>query len=93
MIDAAFAVAGSLLMIAAYVPQVTHMIKERCTAGISLFAYSLWSLAAAILFTHAFMIHDAVFILVQGFTLIATWIITFYTWRHPGNRCPIHRTS
>lgn len=91
MLDTIFAFAGSLLMIVAYVPQIAHLFRERCTAGISLRAYFLWSIAALILVIHAFMINDAVFIIVQGFTLLATWMITFYTWRHPGDRCPIHR--
>jgi uncharacterized protein with PQ loop repeat len=40
---------GTGLVIVGYVPQIVHLVKERCTAGISISAFSLWC-AASLLF-------------------------------------------
>jgi uncharacterized protein with PQ loop repeat len=57
---------GSGLVIWAYVPQIEHLIKEHCSAGISRRAYALWFIAALLLLIHAVMIRDTVFIFLQA---------------------------
>ena len=49
------------LVIGGYVPQIVHLVKERCTAGISLPAFVLWCLASFLFLIHAALIDDAVF--------------------------------
>ena len=49
------------LVIVGYIPQIVHLIKERCTAGISISAFSLWCTASLLFLVHAAMIGDAVF--------------------------------
>ena len=56
---------GTGLVIVGYIPQVVHLIKERCTAGISVAAFSLWCAASLLFLIHAAVIRDAVFVVVQ----------------------------
>jgi uncharacterized protein with PQ loop repeat len=37
----------------AYLPQVTHLIKEHCSAGLSLRAYCMWVVSAVLLLTYS----------------------------------------
>ena len=53
---------GTGLVIVGYIPQIVHLIKERCTAGISISAFSLWCTASLLFLIHAAMIGDAVFV-------------------------------
>jgi uncharacterized protein with PQ loop repeat len=49
------------LVVVGYIPQIVHLIKERCTAGISVAAFSLWCAASVLFLIHAVVIRDAVF--------------------------------
>ena len=81
---------GATLVIVAYIPQVTHLIKEHCSAGISLRAFGLWFLAAFLLLTHALMIKDIIFILLQIFNLALTGLICLYAGRYKRQACQSH---
>lgn len=83
--------AGTLLVIVAYVPQVHHLIKERCTGGISVRAYYLWLAAALLLLLHAIGIRDPVFILLQTYQLAACGLIVYFCGKYQGSVCPAHR--
>src|SRR6185295_11989487 len=52
--------AGTGLVIGGYIPQIVHLVKERCTAGISISAFSLWCAASLLFLIHATIIGDAV---------------------------------
>ena len=82
---------GTLLVIVAYVPQIHHLIKERCTGGISLRAYYLWLAAAVLLLIHAIAIQDPVFILLQTYQLAACGLIVFYCRKYRGSACEAHQ--
>lgn len=82
--------AGVALGLIAFLPQIFHLLKERCSAGISLRAYLLWSLAAAALFAHAWLIRDAVFIAAQGVNFLATALVTLSAKRLAGQVCEFH---
>lgn len=41
-------------------PQIVHVMKEHCTAGLSLAAYVLWVVAAVLLLSYAVSMRDAV---------------------------------
>jgi uncharacterized protein with PQ loop repeat len=68
-----FAATG--LVIVGYIPQIVHLIKERCTAGISISAFSLWCTASLLFLIHASMIGDAVFVGAQTVNLVAGGLI------------------
>jgi uncharacterized protein with PQ loop repeat len=82
---------GTALVIVGYCPQILHMVRERCTAGISIPAFALWCSASLLFLIHATMIRDAVFIAVQVVNLAAGGFIVWFCKRHEGEVCPSHR--
>ena len=82
---------GSALVLAAYAPQTYHLWKEHCSAGISRYAYVLWLISALFLLTHALMIHDTVFILLQGINTIFTGIILLLAEKYKYGLCAFHQ--
>ena len=63
------------LVIGGYLPQIVHLIRERCTAGLSILAFSVWCVAALLFLIHAAMIGDAVFMSLQAVNLVAGGVI------------------
>lgn len=74
----------------AYVPQIIHLHKEHCSAGISLGAYSLWGVSSALFLIHAVMIRDIVFTVVQMINLVAIAVITILVKRYGKHVCLTH---
>jgi uncharacterized protein with PQ loop repeat len=79
------------LVIVGYIPQIVHLIKERCTAGLSISAFSLWCTASFLFLIHAAMIGDAVFVGAQTVNLVAGGLIVGFCKRYEGQVCPFHR--
>ena len=88
-----FGFVGTGLVIVGYIPQIVHLIKERCTAGISIPAFSLWCVASLLFVIHAAMIRDPVFIVLQTVNLVAGGIIVGFSKKYAGQVCPFHRRS
>lgn len=84
-------VVGTGLVIVGYVPQIVHLVRERCTAGISTLAFSLWCAASLLFLIHAAVIRDAVFVVVQTVNLVAGGLIVAFCKRYEGEVCPFHR--
>jgi uncharacterized protein with PQ loop repeat len=82
--------AATVLVAAGYVPQISHLIRERCTAGISVPAFSLWLTASALFLVHAVLIEDAVFVVAQSITFAAGGIIVALCKTYKGHVCPFH---
>jgi uncharacterized protein with PQ loop repeat len=85
--------AGTVLVIGGYIPQIVHLIKERCTAGMSIPAFSLWCAASCLFLIHAAMIRDSVFVGVQIVNLAAGGLIVVFCKRYEGEVCPFHREA
>lgn len=83
--------AGTCVVAAAYIPQIRHLIKEHCSAGISIRAYSLWLLGALLFLAYAGMIRDIVFIIAQVLNLAAICAIVIYARRYENKLCKMHR--
>jgi uncharacterized protein with PQ loop repeat len=81
---------GTALVVAGYVPQIEHLIKEHCSAGISRRAYVLWCSASLLVLIHATIIRDAVFVCVQSVNLTAGCVILFFTGVYEGQVCETH---
>jgi uncharacterized protein with PQ loop repeat len=81
---------GTALVIVGYVPQIHHLIKERCTAGLSLPAFAVWSLASLLFLIHAALIRDVVFIGVQVVNLVAGGVIVAFCKKYDGQVCSYH---
>ncbi len=85
--------AGTGLAGAAYVPQISHLVRARCSAGISLLAFEVWLLASLLTTARAIAIHAGVFIVLGGIQIAATAVITFCATRYKDTPCPIHLPS
>ena len=82
--------AGAGLAGAAYVPQISHLIRARCSAGISRLAFRVWLLASVLITARAIAIHAGVFIVLGGIQIVATALIMLYAARYKDTPCPIH---
>ncbi len=84
---------ATALVVAGYVPQIVHLVKERCTAGISLPAFSMWVLASFLFLIHAAVIGDVVFVAVQTVNVVAGGLIVGFCRKYKGEVCPFHRQA
>jgi hypothetical protein len=82
--------AGAGLAGAAYVPQISHLIRARCSAGISRLAFGAWLLASVLTTARAIAIHADVFIVLGGIQIAATTVITLCATRYKDTPCPSH---
>jgi len=85
--------AGAGLAGAAYVPQISHLIRARCSAGISRLAFAAWLLASVLITARAVAIHAAVFITLGGIQIVATTLIILYAARFQDTPCPSHHPA
>lgn len=81
---------GTALVVVAYVPQLGHLIRARCTAGVSLLAYAGWSVSSILLFVYAITVGDPVFIALQSYQLAATAAILLLSRKSSGRLCELH---
>jgi uncharacterized protein with PQ loop repeat len=81
---------GTSLVAFAYVPQIYHLIREHCSAGISVKAYALWFVASLLFLIHAAMIMDVVFIGVQCVNLAAICVIVICVKTYEKQACETH---
>jgi len=79
---------GAGLAGVAYVPQVSHLIRARCSAGISRLAFRVWLLASVLTTARAIAIDDGVFIVLGGIQIVATALIMLYATRYKDTPCP-----
>ena len=84
---------GTGIVAVAYIPQIRHLIKEHCSAGISIRAYGLWFLASVLFLVHAWMIKDIVFTFVQVVNCAAISAIVIYCKRFENQMCLTHLKS
>jgi len=81
---------GAGLAGAAYVPQISHLIRAHCSAGISRLAFEIWLLAALLTTARAAAIGAGVFILAGAIQIVATALIMFCAARYKDTPCPSH---
>ena len=77
-------------MIVAYAPQIWHLYRERCSAGISVRAYALWIGGSLLFLGHATHIGDPVFTFVQVVNVLALSTIVVMARRYSGQLCELH---
>src|SRR6266568_4825990 len=82
--------AGAGLAGAAYVPQISHLIRARCSAGISRLAFGVWLLASILVTARAIAIGAGVFIVLCGIQIVATALIMVCAARYQDTPCPSH---
>lgn len=81
---------GALLAGYAYLPQITHLVRERCSSGLSERAFSLWLVASLLMTVHAVTIGAVVFVVLGVQQVAATSLIAFYCRLYRGRVCPSH---
>jgi uncharacterized protein with PQ loop repeat len=81
---------GAGLAGAAYVPQISHLIRARCSAGISRLAFAVWLVASVLVTARAVAIHAGVFIVLGGIQIVATALIMLFAARYKDTPCPSH---
>jgi uncharacterized protein with PQ loop repeat len=82
--------AGAGLAGAAYVPQISHLIRARCSAGISRLAFAAWLLSSVLITARAIAIGAGVFVVLGGIQIVATALIVLYAVRYRDTPCPSH---
>jgi uncharacterized protein with PQ loop repeat len=83
-------VVGVAISVIAYVPQVVHLWREQCSAGISGRAWAMWLASGVLVGTLAVHRRDPVFILLQIANLTSTAVVLFLSWRYRGMACEAH---
>jgi hypothetical protein len=81
---------GAGLAGAAYFPQIWHLTRERCSAGLSRVAFAVWLAASLLVTSHAVAIGATVFIALGLIQLAATALILIYSTRYSNSYCASH---
>lgn len=84
---------GTAAVAVGYLPQIIHLAKERCSAGISLVAWGIWLVSSFLIFSHALRRLDYVFIVLQSVHIVAIILIVWLARRYRGMTCPFHAAS
>ena len=77
----------------AYLPQITHLVRERCSAGLSERAFALWLTSSVLMTVHAIAIGSSVFIILGVLQIVSTAIIAFFSRRYRNLACSSHRPA
>ena len=83
-------VAGIAISMLAYMPQVVHLAREHCSAGVSRRAWAMWLVSSLLVGTLAVHRGDLVFILLQISSLMSAAIILMLAQRYRGMVCEVH---
>lgn len=81
---------GAVISGCAYIPQIVHLVKERCSAGLSRSAFALWLISSILITINALYIHAIVFIVLGFIQMLSTATIFLYTMRYKGQVCFFH---
>jgi uncharacterized protein with PQ loop repeat len=82
--------AGAVLAGTAYMPQITHLVRARCSAGISRVAFGIWLLSSVLMLAHAVAIEANVFIFLSTIQIAAIAVIIAYSTRYADSYCETH---
>lgn len=83
-------VAGIAISMVAYFPQVVHLAREHCSAGVSRRAWAMWLVSSLLIGALAFHRRDPVFILLQVSSMTSAAIILALAQRYRGLLCQTH---
>jgi lipid-A-disaccharide synthase-like uncharacterized protein len=83
-------VAGISIGVLAYVPQVVHLWREHCSAGVSARAWAMWLTSSLLIGALALHRQDPVFIALEASSLASAAMIVLLTHRYRGMTCEAH---
>ena len=81
---------GAGLAGAAYIPQISHLVREHCSAGLSRVAFGTWLVASLLVTAHAIAIGAIVFVMLGVIQLAASALILIYSTKYAHSYCAIH---
>ena len=81
---------GILISVTAYVPQVVHLAREHCSAGVSSRAWLMWLVSGILVGSVAVHRGDLVFILLQVSSFTSAAVILVLARRYKGMACETH---
>jgi hypothetical protein len=84
------AMAGTVLVAIAYVPQILHLAVAHCSAGVSVRAWVLWLAADLLILTHSIHLRDVPFLVLGVGNIVATCVVIVLSLRYRGNLCVEH---
>jgi lipid-A-disaccharide synthase-like uncharacterized protein len=83
-------VIGIALSMVAYVPQIAHLAREHCSAGVSRRAWALWLVSSVLVGALAIERRDPIFMLLQASSLTSAALILMLAQRYRGMVCAYH---
>ena len=86
-------IAGITVSMVAYVPQVIHLGKEHCSAGISRRAWAMWLVGSLLVGALAVHRGDLVFIALQFSSLTSAAVILYLAQKYRGLVCATHAAN
>ena len=89
----AIGLSAAALAAYAYVPQISHLVREHCSAGMSERAFSLWLMSSVLMTIHAIGIQSAVFVVLGTQQMLSTAVVAALCRRYRGQRCPSHELA
>ncbi len=81
---------GIGLSVVAYLPQVGHLAREHCSAGVSTSAWAMWLTSSVLIGMLAVYRADYVFITLTVSNLLSSLIILLLARRYRGMTCATH---
>lgn len=92
-ISAIAGLVGVGLSIIAYLPQIVHLIRERCSAGVSAPAFGIWLISSILVTFHAAMILDMVFLVLGCVQIITSLLIFVFGIKYKDGVCASHAAA
>jgi uncharacterized protein with PQ loop repeat len=89
-LSAAAGLLGVGISIVAYLPQIIHLIREHCSAGISRMAFALWLVSSCLVTFHAVVIIDVVFIVLGAVQITTSLLIYIFSTKYRDGVCASH---
>jgi hypothetical protein len=83
-------IAGVAISVAAYVPQVVHLGREHCSAGVSSRAWAMWLVSSLLIGALALHRREPVFIALQVINLTSISVTLLLARRYRGMVCEHH---
>jgi len=84
---------GVEVSIIAYLPQIVHLVREHCSAGISPLAFGLWLVSSCLVTIHAAVVADWVFIALGSVQIVASLLIWVYGMKFRDSVCATHAAA
>lgn len=82
---------GVGLSVIAYLPQMTNLAKEHCSAGISLRAWTMWLASSGLVGALAVYRGDYVFICLAATSLLSSTTVLLLARKYQGASCASHQ--